>query len=91
METTFHPSDLPFLDALTYAATRREYVDFFLQKTETEPVSPMRAFIDRISGSGDAIQIALTNGSILKPAEIQKIVVYFPEDNASESISCLCQ
>lgn len=89
METTFHPSDLTFFDALTFAATRREYVDFFLHKREAG--IPMRAFIDRISGSGESIQIALTNGNILKPSEIQKIVAYFPEDNASEAISCLCQ
>ena len=86
----YYPGDLQFVDVLTYASTRREYVDFYLADTPDE--HPYRAFVEKLTGGGEELQVILTNGESLVKGQIRKIDAWFPEgNNGAEALSCLCQ
>lgn len=86
-ETFYTPQDYQFVNALSYASIRREYVDFYL-KGESQK---LRGFVERVAVSGEETRVELTNGKSLRADEIDRVSVYFDEEGGPESISCLCQ
>jgi hypothetical protein len=86
-ETFYTPQDHAFVNALSYASVRREYVDFYLKADSKK----LRAFVERVLVSADETRVELTSGQSLRTEEIDRVSVYFDELGGTESISCLCQ